>query len=200
MVVLGSVWVPGDRKEKELWRISNVEEFNGCIGLCWLNHVDVDVVVLSFILWRIEYWSFFLCSFFGYFIASKLRIRVNTELGCDCLQFCDAGTGFGDSGCVVSSKSASKLLIKGGTVVNAHHQEIADVYVEDGIIVAVKPNIKVIHKVIYLIHCLLCFIGWIWSKNVKWVAQRGLISSSMKLDWIAMMRAFMYWIWHFKIL
>ena len=45
-------------------------------------------------------------------------------------------------------KSASKLLIKGGTVVNAHHQEIADVYVEDGIIVAVKPNIKVIHKLI----------------------------------------------------
>ena len=31
---------------------------------------------------------------------------------------------------------------------NAHHQEIADVYVEDGIIVAVKPNIKVIHKLI----------------------------------------------------
>lgn len=26
---------------------------------------------------------------------------------------------------------------------NAHHQEVADVYVEDGIIVAVKPNIKV---------------------------------------------------------
>jgi dihydroorotase-like cyclic amidohydrolase len=27
--------------------------------------------------------------------------------------------------------------------VNAHKQEVADVYVEDGIIVAVKPNIKV---------------------------------------------------------
>ena len=26
---------------------------------------------------------------------------------------------------------------------NAHHQEVADVYVEDGIIIAVKPNIKV---------------------------------------------------------
>ncbi|XP_043690861.1 dihydropyrimidinase-like [Telopea speciosissima] len=38
---------------------------------------------------------------------------------------------------------SSKLLIKGGIVVNAHHQEIADVYVEDGIIVSVQPNIKV---------------------------------------------------------
>jgi len=27
--------------------------------------------------------------------------------------------------------------------VNAHHQEIADVYVKDGIIVAVKPNLRV---------------------------------------------------------
>lgn len=27
---------------------------------------------------------------------------------------------------------------------NAHHQEIADVYVEDGIIVAVQSNLKVI--------------------------------------------------------
>jgi len=27
--------------------------------------------------------------------------------------------------------------------VNAHHQEVADVYVEDGIIVAVKPDLKV---------------------------------------------------------
>lgn len=37
----------------------------------------------------------------------------------------------------------SKILIKGGTVVNADHQEVADVYVEDGVIVAVRPNIKV---------------------------------------------------------
>ncbi|CAH8362443.1 unnamed protein product [Eruca vesicaria subsp. sativa] len=36
-----------------------------------------------------------------------------------------------------------KDLIKGGTVVNAHHQQLADVYVEDGIIVSVQPNIKV---------------------------------------------------------
>ncbi|ESW20382.1 hypothetical protein PHAVU_006G204400 [Phaseolus vulgaris] len=48
-------------------------------------------------------------------------------------QFCDAGAGV----------PSSKLLIKGGTVVNAHHQQVADVYVEDGIIVAVKPFITV---------------------------------------------------------
>lgn len=39
--------------------------------------------------------------------------------------------------------SSTRILIKGGTVVNAHHQELADVYVENGIIVAVQPNIKV---------------------------------------------------------
>ncbi|KAK9154435.1 hypothetical protein Sjap_001915 [Stephania japonica] len=48
---------------------------------------------------------------------------------------------FGDSDCGMSS--SSKLLIRGGTVVNAHHQEVADVYVEDGIVVSVKPNIQV---------------------------------------------------------
>ncbi|XP_059665414.1 dihydropyrimidinase [Cornus florida] len=57
-------------------------------------------------------------------------------------QFCEAKTGYGDSECGVPL-SPSKILIKGGTVVNAHHQEVADVYVEDGVIVAVKPNIKV---------------------------------------------------------
>ncbi|PQP96686.1 dihydropyrimidinase isoform X2 [Prunus yedoensis var. nudiflora] len=57
-------------------------------------------------------------------------------------QFCDAGIGYGES-CGVSSSSSTKLLIKGGTVVNAHEMEVADVYVEDGIIVAVRPNIKV---------------------------------------------------------
>ncbi|XVE78996.1 hypothetical protein DITRI_Ditri14bG0022700 [Diplodiscus trichospermus] len=55
-------------------------------------------------------------------------------------EFCDAGIAYTESTCRVSS---SKLLIKGGTVVNAHLQEIADVYVEDGTIIAVKPNIKV---------------------------------------------------------
>ncbi|XP_021278511.1 dihydropyrimidinase isoform X1 [Herrania umbratica] len=59
-------------------------------------------------------------------------------------QFCDAGIGNHESTCGISpSSSSSKLLIKGGTVVNAHQQEIADVYVEDGVIVAVKPTIKV---------------------------------------------------------
>ena len=60
-----------------------------------------------------------------------------------CWQFCEAGSGHGDYECGVASLSLRKILIKGGTVVNAHHQEVADVYVEDGIIVAVKPNIKV---------------------------------------------------------
>ncbi|KAF4355857.1 hypothetical protein G4B88_004271 [Cannabis sativa] len=36
-----------------------------------------------------------------------------------------------------------QFLEKGGTVVNAHHEEVANVYVEDGIIVAVKPHINV---------------------------------------------------------
>ncbi|KAL6284567.1 hypothetical protein ACE6H2_015496 [Prunus campanulata] len=58
-------------------------------------------------------------------------------------QFCDAGIGYGETTCGVSSSSSTKLLIKGGTVVNAHEMEVADVYVEDGIIVAVRPNIKV---------------------------------------------------------
>ncbi|KAK6930542.1 Amidohydrolase-related, partial [Dillenia turbinata] len=56
-------------------------------------------------------------------------------------QYCEAPSGYvGEIGYGVSG---SKILIKGGTVVNAHHQEIADVYVEDGIIAAVQPNIKV---------------------------------------------------------
>ncbi|TQE06229.1 hypothetical protein C1H46_008169 [Malus baccata] len=61
-------------------------------------------------------------------------------------QFCDAGIGHGASTCGVSSSSSSsstKLLIKGGIVVNAHEMEAADVYVEGGIIVSVRPNIKV---------------------------------------------------------
>ncbi|KAF8364936.1 hypothetical protein HHK36_033084 [Tetracentron sinense] len=53
------------------------------------------------------------------------------------LGFCSAG--YGDLEC---GSSSSKLLIKGGIVVNAHHQEIADVYIEDGIIVSVQPHIK----------------------------------------------------------
>lgn len=59
--------------------------------------------------------------------------------------FCDAGSEYGGPQCGIqsTSSSSSKILIKGGTVVNAHHQEIADVYVEDGIVVAVQPNVKV---------------------------------------------------------
>ncbi|XP_027331029.1 dihydropyrimidinase [Abrus precatorius] len=57
-------------------------------------------------------------------------------------QFCDAGVGFGETACGAGI-SSSKLLIKGGTVVNAHHQHVADVYVEDGVIVALNPDIKV---------------------------------------------------------
>ncbi|KAH9790266.1 Dihydropyrimidinase [Citrus sinensis] len=55
--------------------------------------------------------------------------------------FCDAGSEYGGPQCGI--QSSSKILIKGGTVVNAHHQQIADVYVEDGIVVAVQPNINV---------------------------------------------------------
>lgn len=68
-------------------------------------------------------------------------------------QFCDAGIGIDKSTCGITS--SSKLLIKGGTVVNAHHQEVADVYVEDGIIVAVKRNIKVsfINNTVKQFHC-----------------------------------------------
>ncbi|KAD6453368.1 hypothetical protein E3N88_08073 [Mikania micrantha] len=54
-------------------------------------------------------------------------------------QICESGLGYCDSESVLSSK----ILIKGGTVVNADHLEVADVYVEDGVIVDVRPNIKV---------------------------------------------------------
>jgi len=46
--------------------------------------------------------------------------------------------------------SSSKLLIKGGTVVNADRKQLADVYIEDGTIVAVQPNIKVADEVCIL--------------------------------------------------
>ena len=60
------------------------------------------------------------------------------------MKVCDAWNGYDEAQCGIQASSSSKILIKGGTVVNAHHQEIADVYVENGIIVAVKPNIKVV--------------------------------------------------------
>ena len=52
-------------------------------------------------------------------------------------QFCAVGY---ESDCGLSSE---KILVKGGTVVNAHRKEVADVYIEDGIVVSVRPNIKV---------------------------------------------------------
>ncbi|KAL2612473.1 hypothetical protein R1flu_024165 [Riccia fluitans] len=39
--------------------------------------------------------------------------------------------------------SSSKILVRGGIVVNADYQQNADVYIEDGIIKLVAPNIKV---------------------------------------------------------
>lgn len=59
-------------------------------------------------------------------------------------EFCDSGFGYGDSGCGIPfSSSSSKILVKGGTVVNAHHKELADVFIDNGIILDVRPNIKV---------------------------------------------------------
>lgn len=71
----------------------------------------------------------------------EIRISFSRYLFSILFQFCDAGIGIDKSTCGITS--SSKLLIKGGTVVNAHHQQVADVYVEDGIIIAVEPNIKV---------------------------------------------------------
>ncbi|XP_021901120.1 dihydropyrimidinase-like isoform X1 [Carica papaya] len=61
----------------------------------------------------------------------------------DSSQFCDAGIAYGSPTCGTSFSSTTKILIKGGTVVNAHQQELADVYIENGIIVAVQRNLKV---------------------------------------------------------
>ncbi|GMG99988.1 hypothetical protein Nepgr_001828 [Nepenthes gracilis] len=63
-------------------------------------------------------------------------------------QFCEAGIKYEESGCGLSS--SSKILITGGTVVNAHQQVIADVYIEEGVVAAVKSNIKVDDDVIVL--------------------------------------------------
>lgn len=84
------------------------------------------------------------CIYFQLVIVVLFLISPSSE---SIQQSCDAGIGYGDSGCGVFS---SKILIKGGTVVNAHRKEIADVYVEDGLIVAVKPNIMVSDDVIVL--------------------------------------------------
>ncbi|KAI5435849.1 hypothetical protein KIW84_022325 [Lathyrus oleraceus] len=74
-------------------------------------------------------------------VESRMMYQIESRY--DIEQFCEAGIGYGDSSCGASIPSSSKLLIKGGTVVNAHHQQIADVYIEDGVIVAVNPTITV---------------------------------------------------------
>lgn len=52
-----------------------------------------------------------------------------------------------DSTCPSSNLISTKLLIKGGIVVNADRQQVADVYIEDGIIRAVEPNIKAFDEI-----------------------------------------------------
>lgn len=72
------------------------------------------------------------------------------------MQLCEGGiNGYGaESDCGFSNK----ILIKGGTVVNAYHQEVADVYVEDGLILAVKPNIMVVVVVVVVVCLLSCTV------------------------------------------
>jgi dihydropyrimidinase len=45
------------------------------------------------------------------------------------------------------TKQTSKLLIQGGTVVNADYQQQADVYIEDGVIKLVAPNLRAVDGV-----------------------------------------------------
>jgi hypothetical protein len=56
------------------------------------------------------------------------------------VKFCAAAVG-GAASC--GGGDGTRILIKGGTVVNAHRAEEADVYIEDGVVVAVRPNIPV---------------------------------------------------------
>jgi hypothetical protein len=84
------------------------------------------------------------------------------------VQFCEAGIGYGESTCGTAiPSSASKLLIKGGTVVNAHHQQVADVYIEDGIIVSVQPNIMVLHIFLFDLNSMTEFPFYIVMKRRK---------------------------------
>ncbi|KAG5376965.1 hypothetical protein IGI04_041561, partial [Brassica rapa subsp. trilocularis] len=80
-----------------------------------------------------------------FFFISLLLLLPSPSVSDSATQFCSAERGSGVESCGIPSYSSSstRILIKGGTVVNAHHQQLADVYVEDGIIVAVQPNIKV---------------------------------------------------------
>eukprot|EP00249_Psilotum_nudum_P013612 c24425_g1_i1 orf=171-1739(+) len=56
----------------------------------------------------------------------------------------EADAGYGR---LCENRLPTKLLIRGGNVVNADRQQIADVYIEDGIIVAVEPDIKAFDEV-----------------------------------------------------
>jgi hypothetical protein len=58
-----------------------------------------------------------------------------------CAKFCAAAVGGAATSC--GGGDGTRILIKGGTVVNAHRAEEADVYIEDGVVVAVRPNIPV---------------------------------------------------------
>lgn len=49
-----------------------------------------------------------------------------------------------------AATTGNKLLIKGGVVVNADRQQEADVYVENGIIIRVEPNLEVDHLLLGL--------------------------------------------------
>lgn len=59
------------------------------------------------------------------------------------VKFCAAVGGGGGAGGCGGGGDCTRILIKGGTVVNAHRAEEADVYIEDGVVVAVRPNIPV---------------------------------------------------------
>ncbi|XP_027068657.2 dihydropyrimidinase-like [Coffea arabica] len=62
-------------------------------------------------------------------------------------EFCDARMDYSVVGCGGSDSTSQRILIKGGTVVNAHHQQVADVFIDNGIVTDVKPNIKVSDEV-----------------------------------------------------
>lgn len=62
-------------------------------------------------------------------------------------EFCDARMDYSVVGCGGSDSTSQRILIKGGTVVNAHYQQVADVYIDNGIVADVKPNIKVSDEV-----------------------------------------------------
>ncbi|KAF6149468.1 hypothetical protein GIB67_035001 [Kingdonia uniflora] len=73
--------------------------------------------------------------FISLFLLCALSVQISESNQTP--EFCYKGEY---AGC--RSPMTSKILIKGRIVVNAHHQEIADVYVEDGIIVLVQSKIK----------------------------------------------------------